>query len=98
MRHGTHGSTGAPCPDGQRSKPASPVISIASRSWSPRRSAERNEASGQGAMHDLVITGGRVALDDGWADCDIGIEEGRIAAIGNGLAGRAPIAADGLWV
>ena len=36
-------------------------------------------------MHELVIRGGRVALDEGWTGCDIGIDDGRIAAIGAGL-------------
>jgi dihydropyrimidinase len=49
-------------------------------------------------MHDLMIKGGRVALDDGWADCDVGIDDGRIAAIGSGLAGRTVIDAAGRWV
>jgi dihydropyrimidinase len=49
-------------------------------------------------MHDLLIKGGRVALDDGWADCDVGIDAGRFAAIGSGLAGRTAIDAGGLWV
>ena len=29
-------------------------------------------------MHELVITGGRVALDDGWAECDVGIDVERV--------------------
>ncbi|UDL93718.1 dihydropyrimidinase [Lichenihabitans sp. PAMC28606] len=49
-------------------------------------------------MYDLVITGGRVALDEGWADCDIGIANGRIAALGRGLRGAAIIEAAGRWV
>ncbi|WP_119274456.1 dihydropyrimidinase [Taklimakanibacter deserti] len=49
-------------------------------------------------MHELVITGGRVALDDGWADCDIGIDEGRISAIGPSLQGRSAIDASRRWV
>lgn len=49
-------------------------------------------------MHDLVISGGRVALDDGWTECDVGIEAGRIAAIGTGLQGRKTIEANGKWV
>src|SRR3954454_13594252 len=40
-------------------------------------------------MHDQVIRGGRVALETGWAAADIGIDGGKIAAIGSGLAGRA---------
>lgn len=49
-------------------------------------------------MHELVIRGGRVALDDGWSACDIGIDGGRIAMIGTGLAGRSVIDATGRWV
>jgi len=49
-------------------------------------------------MHDVVIRGGRVALDDGWAECDIGIESGRIAALGTGLAGTEIIEARDTWV
>ncbi|MFO1069165.1 MAG: dihydroorotase [Geminicoccaceae bacterium] len=37
---------------------------------------------------DLLVTGGRVALPGGLADCDIGIAGGRIVALG-ALAGRA---------
>ncbi len=49
-------------------------------------------------MHELVIKGGRVAVGDDWRDCDIGIDDGRIAAIGKGLAGRAVIDAGSRWV
>jgi dihydropyrimidinase len=49
-------------------------------------------------MHELVIKGGRVALDDGWAECDIGIDDGRIAAIGKSLSGEKSIDAGGRWV
>ena len=49
-------------------------------------------------MHELVIQGGRVALDDDWAECDIGIDGGRIAAIGDGLHGKTMIDAAGKWV
>lgn len=49
-------------------------------------------------MHDIVVRGGRVALDEGWAECDIGIDAGRIAALGSGLAGRAQLEAAGTWV
>jgi dihydropyrimidinase len=49
-------------------------------------------------MHELVIRGGRVALDDGWAECDIGIDEGRIAAIGKDLAGGKLLDASGRWI
>ncbi len=49
-------------------------------------------------MHELVIKGGRVALDDGWRECDVGIEQGRIAALGMDLAGQAKLDARGHWV
>ena len=49
-------------------------------------------------MHDIVIRGGRVGLDDGWAECDIGIEGGRIAALGTGLVGAESLDAAGTWV
>ncbi|HEV7254746.1 MAG TPA: dihydropyrimidinase [Mesorhizobium sp.] len=49
-------------------------------------------------MHDLVVKGGRVALDGGWRECDIGIDQGRISALGNGLGGTAAIDAQGRWV
>ncbi len=49
-------------------------------------------------MHDLVIRGGRVALDAGWSDCDIGIDKGHISVLGQGLAGARTIEAGGLWV
>lgn len=49
-------------------------------------------------MHDVVISSGRVALDSGWAVCDIGIDAGRIAALGSGLRGRQTIGAEGHWV
>ena len=49
-------------------------------------------------MLDLVIRNGRVALDEGWRDCDIGIREGRIAELGTDLAGAETIDAKGLWV
>ena len=49
-------------------------------------------------MHELVIKGGRVAFDDDWRECDIGIDDGRIAAIGKGLAGTTTIDASGRWV
>ena len=49
-------------------------------------------------MHDLVIRGGRVALEAGWTDCDVGIDGGRIAALDRGLAGAETIEAGGRWV
>ena len=49
-------------------------------------------------MHELVIRGGRVALDDGWVECDIGIDDGRIAAISTGLQARKMIDASQRWV
>ena len=42
-------------------------------------------------MHELVIKGGRVALDDGWADSDIGIDDAGISRLpaldARGIAG-----------
>ncbi|RIY02833.1 dihydropyrimidinase [Aureimonas flava] len=49
-------------------------------------------------MHELVIRNGRVARCEGWLEADIGIEGGRIAALGKGLEGRRSIDAAGLWV
>ena len=49
-------------------------------------------------MYDRVIRGGRVALDDGWAECDIGITDGHIAATGSGLQGPKTIDACDRWV
>lgn len=49
-------------------------------------------------MLDLVIRNGRVALEQGWQDFDIGIAAGRIAELGSGLAGAETIDAKGLWV
>ena len=49
-------------------------------------------------MHDLVIRGGRVALDTGWTDCDIGIDGGRVVALDRGLTGAETIEAEGYWV
>jgi dihydropyrimidinase len=51
-----------------------------------------------GSMHELVIRGGRVALDPGWSACDIGIDEGRFAALGAKLDGAEILDATGLWV
>ncbi|MGB3415285.1 MAG: dihydropyrimidinase [Mesorhizobium sp.] len=49
-------------------------------------------------MHDLVVRGGRVALDGGWAECDIGITDGRIAELGTGVRADTAIDAGGRWV
>jgi dihydropyrimidinase len=49
-------------------------------------------------MHELVIQNGRVALDDDWSECDIGVDGGRIAAIGARLQGKTSIDAAGKWV
>jgi dihydropyrimidinase len=49
-------------------------------------------------VHDLVVSSGRVALDSGWAECDIGIDGERITALGSGLKGRRHIDASGHWV
>ena len=49
-------------------------------------------------MYELVVRNGRVALDDGWCDCDLGIEGGKIAAIGHDLDGARTIDASGQWV
>jgi dihydropyrimidinase len=49
-------------------------------------------------MHDIVVRGGRVGLEEGWAECDIGIQDGRIAALRSGLAGTRTIEADGTFV
>lgn len=49
-------------------------------------------------MHERVIKGGRVALPSGWSQCDIGIDGGRISAIGADLDGASTTDASGLWV
>jgi dihydropyrimidinase len=49
-------------------------------------------------IHDLVIKGGRVALDEGWRECDIGIDGGKFAALGSELDGCETIDASGRWV
>ena len=49
-------------------------------------------------MHELVITNGRVGLADGWNDCDIGVDGGRITALGEHLSGARTIDAAGHWV
>jgi dihydropyrimidinase len=48
--------------------------------------------------HDLVITGGRLVMSDGVVEADVGVQAGRIAAIGVGLRGASRIAADGAFV
>lgn len=47
---------------------------------------------------DLVIRNGRIATAADVFSCDIGIQDGRIAALGEGLAGREEIDATGKWV
>ena len=49
-------------------------------------------------MHELVIKGGRVALDERGQACDIGIDSGRFAAFGSDLEGGTILDATGLWV
>ena len=49
-------------------------------------------------MHEFVIRGGRVALDAGWTDCDVGIDGGRVTALDRGLLGAEMIEAGGHWV
>lgn len=49
-------------------------------------------------MYDLVVRSGRVALDDIWTECDIGITDGRIAATGSNLQGAKTIDARDRWV
>lgn len=49
-------------------------------------------------MYDLVVRSGRVALDDIWVECDIGITDGRIAATGSNLQGAKTIDARDRWV
>ncbi len=39
----------------------------------------------QEPIYDLVIRGGKVVLPDGARDIDIGVKEGRIAALGPDL-------------
>jgi dihydropyrimidinase len=46
--------------------------------------------------HDLVIRNARVVTTGGVSVCDIGVDEGRIAALGTGLTGRETIEAEGL--
>lgn len=49
-------------------------------------------------MFDTVLRHGRLGLCSGWDDSDIGIKDGKIAAIGRGLSGAQLIDAAGLWV
>jgi dihydropyrimidinase len=49
-------------------------------------------------VHDLVITGGCVVTPGCVAPMDIAVSDGRIAALGTGLAGRETIDASGLIV
>lgn len=49
-------------------------------------------------MHELVIKGGRVALDDGWRECDVGVDKGRVAELGTDLAGKTTFDARHHWV
>lgn len=48
--------------------------------------------------HQYVIRNGRVALSDGWAELDIGIDDGRISALSRGLSGFQTIDASDKWV
>ena len=47
---------------------------------------------------DLVIRNGRIATAADVFSCDVGIKDGRIAALGEGLAGVEEIDAAGKWV
>jgi len=49
-------------------------------------------------MHELVIKGGRIALNDDWSECDIGIDDGRISAIGSSLPADRTIDESQRWV
>lgn len=49
-------------------------------------------------MFERIIKDGRVAIGDDWVESDIGIEDGRIAALGPGLSGRDVTDARGRWV
>jgi len=49
-------------------------------------------------VHDLIITGGCVATPGSVAVMDIAVSDGRIAALGAGLAGRERIDATGLII
>lgn len=54
--------------------------------------------SNGGGMHELVIHGGRVALDDDWTEYDIGVDGGLITAIGRRLQGETMMDGAGRWV
>lgn len=47
---------------------------------------------------DLVIRGGTVVTPTGTRTCDVGVRDGRIAALGNGLSGNRTIDASGKLV
>lgn len=49
-------------------------------------------------MFDTVLRHGRLGLCSGWDEGDIGIKDGKFAAIGRGLSGAQVIDASGLWV
>ncbi|MEL7347630.1 MAG: dihydropyrimidinase, partial [Pseudomonadota bacterium] len=50
------------------------------------------------SAHDLVIAGGRLATSMGSFEADLGIRDGRIATIGEGLSGAETIDARGKLV
>ncbi|MCA2003091.1 MAG: dihydropyrimidinase, partial [Chloroflexi bacterium] len=47
---------------------------------------------------DLVIQNGTVITADKTVQADIGVKDGKIAAVGNTLSGREQVSAQGLWV
>jgi dihydropyrimidinase len=49
-------------------------------------------------MFDLVVRGGMVVTTGAAGVADVGIEDGRIAALGRGFKGRREVAADGKYV
>jgi dihydropyrimidinase len=49
-------------------------------------------------MHELAIRGGRVAIDDGWRECDIGVADGRIVELGTDVRAASTVDAHGCWV